>query len=108
MSGPKKLTLAVLLYQHVTALDFQGPIELLSFISSKNLPNLTGSFKLPAPLPYVIDATYLSDTTEPVVPVSGPRFHPDRTYDSVKEGEQFDILLVPGGLFLPFFDVGHQ
>ena len=46
---------------------------------------------------YAIKANYLAVTLEPVKSMSGPALVPTRTYDSVKPGEQFDIILVPGG-----------
>jgi hypothetical protein len=92
--APIILHLAVCLYPNVTALDYQGPIELLSFISAGRYSTLD---RLGIHSNYVIDATYFSHSLEPVSPVAGPSVQASRTYDEVKADEQFDILLVPGG-----------
>jgi hypothetical protein len=94
--APTNLSLAVCLFTNVDPNDFQGPMELLSFLA----PHIAGmelsSVFSTAPA-VTIEATYLAVTGDPVQGVSGPRLLPDRTYESVKEGEQFDIILVPGG-----------
>ncbi|KAF7980376.1 hypothetical protein HWV62_38841 [Athelia sp. TMB] len=87
---PTPLRLAVCLFPAVTALDYQGPMELLGFLAPEN-PELT---RKPA---YSITADYLSHTMDPVVPISGPRVMPTGTYDGVEM--QYDIILVPGGAY---------
>jgi putative intracellular protease/amidase len=90
------LELAVCLYTNLTTLDYLGPTELFTFLSSK----FSG-----APLASVkFNITFLAHTTEPVVPQSGPRALADDTYANVLDAErQFDIVLVPGGeCFLPY------
>jgi len=90
------LTLAVCLFPDVAALDFQGPMELLGFISPKKIlheKNL--DLGIPA---YGIQTTYLSPSDGPIKAMTGPLLSASTTYDSVGPNEQFDILLVPGGL----------
>jgi hypothetical protein len=89
---PLTLRLAVCLFPEVTALDYAGPVELLSFISSKNLQSPMSPFQTPPS--HVIETTYLAYTLDPVEPSSGPLLVPSMTYDTE---EQFDIILVPGG-----------
>lgn len=76
-------------------LDFQGPIELLCSLSLQNhkTPALYGG---EAP-PYAIETEYLSHSLEPLQPNAGPTILPSKAYDDVKEGDQYDILLIPGG-----------
>lgn len=97
---PTPLTLAVCLFPQVCPTDFQGPVELLTFISPEMislLPDLVGSPDKS------ITTTYLAVNREPVKGSSGPLLLPDKAYAEVKDGEQFDIILVPGGmLFIPF------
>ncbi|KAJ7772646.1 class I glutamine amidotransferase-like protein [Mycena maculata] len=85
---------AVCLFPGVTATDYQGPVELLGILSSKNRQRaLSGVSK---DLPDLnIEFTYLSHSLEPVEPTAGPLILPSLTYDDAQE--QFDIILVPGG-----------
>lgn len=77
------------------ALDYQGPVELLGFISpGGRLSSSTGTT-----CPYLIDITYLSHTLEPVEISSGPKVLPTRAYDDIGVNEQFDIVFIPGGRF---------
>jgi putative intracellular protease/amidase len=88
------LRLAVCLFPGVTALDYQGPMELFNFISSKQLSGPIGGL-FPNP-PYSIDTTYLSHDLKPIEPFAGPWLLPSTTYgDTVG---QYDIILVPGGM----------
>ncbi|TDL26224.1 class I glutamine amidotransferase-like protein [Rickenella mellea] len=88
------LSLAVCLFPSVTALDYQGPIEVLGFLTPENLEKR--KLKTPA---CTLTVTYLSHTLDPVVPTSGPATLPQLTYDdALKQKIQYDILLVPGGL----------
>ena len=96
MSSPS-LSVAVCMYNRMTSLDYQGPIEFLTALSAKVKPFI---FKERADaLPTLGPFVYLSHTLEPVAPgfsgEAGPRMMPDKTYGEAKE--QFDILLVPGG-----------
>jgi hypothetical protein len=93
---PTTLRLAVCLINDVTALDFQGPIEQFGFISPKALTDKRG-LSIPDPK-YAIEANYLAISMNPVQS-SGPALVPTRTYESVAAGEQFDIILVPGGMY---------
>ena len=93
------LKLAVCLFDEVTSLDFQGPIEQFNFISPKALARRI----LPTEPQYVIDTSYLAVSLNPVQG-SGPALVPTRTYDSVTPGEQFDIIMVPGGVSSYFHD----
>jgi hypothetical protein len=96
--APTNLSLAVCLFPIVCPTDFQGPVELLSFLAPRTTgtPQEIGSIFPTAPA-VTIEATYIAVTSDPVQGSSGPKLLPDRTYDSIKEGEQFDIILVPGG-----------
>ena len=86
------LKLAVCLFPEVTALDYQGPMELLGFLSKSAQDQ-----KLGPPSPYQIEATYLGYDKNPIVPAAGPRLVADATYEEGNE-QQFDIILVPGGM----------
>lgn len=90
--SPKTLSLAVCVFPEVCPTDYQGPVELLSFIS----PGTIARGLFPHTPAVTIEATYVGTTLEPLIPGSGPRILADKTYDDVKE--QFDIILVPGGL----------
>ena len=90
---PRTLSLAVCLFDNVASTDFQGPAELFGFISPRGYPKRDWAIE-PA---YLIDATYLSVTMDPVYTMSGPALVPSRTYEQIEDDEQFDILLVPGG-----------
>lgn len=90
--APTTLKLAVCLYTDMTNLDFGGPMELLSFLR----PEVIQMGYLQTD--YIIEPTYLSYNRTPFRgSLVGPLITPDRAYDEVKEGEQYDILLVPGG-----------
>lgn len=86
------LSLAVCMFTHVTALDFQGPVELFSFVAPEAVARLQPN--IPA---YSIATSFLAPSMDLVQPDAGPRLAPTRTYASVQPGEQFDIILVPGG-----------
>lgn len=90
--APAKLSLAVCLFPLVTPSDYQGPIELLTFLSEWSIENNL----FPTELPVIIDVTYLAATMDPVKGASGPLILPTKTYADA-DGEQFDILLIPGG-----------
>ncbi len=86
--------MAVCLYNGATSLDYQGPVELLGLRSTsirKLFPDILGANETNC----AIDATYLANTLDPIVPLAGPKLLPDQTYDDAKE--QFDIILIPGG-----------
>jgi hypothetical protein len=53
---------------------------------------------IPAEFKYSIDATYVSYSMEPIKPSWGPPVLASRTFDDVKQDEQFDIILIPGGM----------
>ncbi|KAH8073011.1 class I glutamine amidotransferase-like protein [Cristinia sonorae] len=86
-NSPKILKLALCLFNDVTALDFQGPLELFGFIAR---PNVIEAETLIKPV-------YLGPSPDPIKPWAGAPMIPTRTYDSVGEDEQFDIILIPGG-----------
>ncbi|KAL1716902.1 class I glutamine amidotransferase-like protein [Schizophyllum commune] len=96
--SPPSLSVAVCMYNRMTSLDYQGPIEFLAALSAKTKPYM---FKEKADsLPTLGPFTYLSHTLEPVAPgyagEAGPRLTPDKTFGEAKE--QFDIIMVPGGI----------
>ncbi|PBK93105.1 hypothetical protein ARMGADRAFT_1012783 [Armillaria gallica] len=87
--------MAVCLYNGATSLDYQGPVELLGLRSTsirKMFPDMLSANETNC----AIDATYLANTLDPIVPLSGPKLLPDQGYDDAKE--QFDIILIPGGI----------
>lgn len=91
-------TLAVCLYDGVTALDFAGPTELLTARSTYNRTTWPQYLEaLPDASDLIIDATYIAFTLDPLRSTSGMSIAPDKTYKDVIGKEQFDILLVPGG-----------
>lgn len=98
MADSSVLNLAILLFPGVEALDYQGPVSLLGFISTDS------EIQLPQMPEYRFTITYLAPSQDPVKPVSGPLVHPDKTYDDIlvdlENGEDvpLDALLVPGGL----------
>lgn len=85
------LTCAVCLYPLMDPTDYQGSLELFSYISPAGIERYKWS---PT---YSITPDYLGVTSELVQGTSGPAFAPTRTYDSVKPGEAYDIIFVPGG-----------
>lgn len=86
------LNIAVCLFPNLTALDFQGAVELLGFISPENVKNRGIKAS------HALRLTYLSHSLEPVIPNSGPGLVPQSTYnDALTSNTQYDILLVPGG-----------
>ncbi|KAJ3761714.1 class I glutamine amidotransferase-like protein [Lentinula raphanica] len=98
----KVYRLALCLYPEVTALDYQGPIEFLGGFSTEYRSDLNSYLHvhhleeyLP---PFAIDIEYVSHSLDAIKPLAGPRMLPTRTYEGVmKSGEQFDILMIPGG-----------
>jgi putative intracellular protease/amidase len=80
----------------VTSTDYQGPVELLGILSSKNRQRALNGVSKDLP-DLSIEFTYLSHTLDPVEPTAGPRILPSLTYDEAKQ--QFDIILVPGGKY---------
>ena len=94
----KTLRLAVCLFPRVTSLDYQGPIEIFSFIFSSALSNNPEKFV--TPLSYSFEPAYLAETLQPVEASGGPCVVPTSTYQKETEsGTQYDVLFVPGGIF---------
>lgn len=91
--APTELSLAVCLFPLVAPTDFQGALGLFSFLSQE----VVDLGFTPATVSTYIKPTYLGITKDPIHPISGPELLVNRTYDDVKEGEQFDIIFVPGG-----------
>ncbi|KAL4254233.1 Class I glutamine amidotransferase-like protein [Abortiporus biennis] len=83
---------AVCLFDDVATLDYQGPVELFGFLSKKALTRRNWFS------PYEFEFTYLAPSRDPVIPMSGPPAVPHKAYGEVDAGEQFDVLLIPGGL----------
>ncbi|KAJ3528596.1 hypothetical protein NM688_g7977 [Phlebia brevispora] len=86
------LTIAVCLFPEAAALDFVGPMELLSFLT----PRVLALKLLPISPPFGFEPAYLSTSKGPLEFYGGLQVLPTKTYDEVTE--QFDILLIPGGL----------
>jgi len=93
MSAPKPevWTVAVCLYEKVAILDFQGTVELLGFLSPENLEKHGSRMFNPK---VAFDLHFLSVSTEPINPDSGPKLVPTDLYSAEK---QYDVLFVPGG-----------
>ncbi|KAI5831929.1 class I glutamine amidotransferase-like protein [Schizophyllum commune Tattone D] len=95
-SSPKSLSLGVCLYNGLTCLDFQGVVENLCLLTKQQRARIMAD----APGPEITPITYLADTLDPVKPgfsgEAGPRLMPDATYSETTQ--QFDILLIPGGV----------
>ena len=95
MPGPTELTIAVCLFPNLTALDYQGPVELFGFLKKEEL-SLWG---LPSTPKHTLRITYLSHTLDPVPLKAGPDAMPQETYRNIIDNNrQFDIFLVPGGM----------
>ncbi|KAF8919901.1 hypothetical protein CPB85DRAFT_1429381 [Mucidula mucida] len=95
MATSKVYEMAVCLYNGVTMLDYQGPVENLCFWSDQAREmnkNTCGKMTDPG---CTIKPTYLAHTMDPVHPTAGPAVVPTGTYDDVKK--QFDIIMIPGG-----------
>ena len=94
MSDSRELTIAVCLFPDLTALDYQGPVELLGFLKQENII----SRRFPTVPKYTLRITYLSHTLDPVPSSPGPDAVPQETYrNTIDNNNQFDIILVPGG-----------
>ena len=90
-----ELTIAVCLFQGAGATDFQGPLEAFGFLSQKSVD--VGL--IPASVGTFIKPTYLGVTMDTITAMTGPQFLVNKTYEEVlKEGTQFDVILVPGGI----------
>lgn len=95
--APKVISLAVCLFPKVCPTDFQGPIELFSFVSPEYLSQPAQSRSFSGNPSVAVQVTYLSVTSDPVKGSSGPPLVPDLSYTDVEDGKQFDVVLVPGG-----------
>ncbi|KAJ1301064.1 hypothetical protein OPQ81_003482 [Rhizoctonia solani] len=97
MSNTKVLSIAVVLCQGVTVLDYQGPMEILE---SASINSLGGTFieTLPGiPKPNVkFECEFVAESREPIRGSSGPFIVATKTFDEVSS-KQFDIILVPAG-----------
>ena len=94
MSDSRELTIAVCLFPDLTALDYQGPVELFGFLKQENII----SRRFPTVPKYTLRITYLSHTLDPVPSSPGPDAVPQETYrNTISNNNQFDIILVPGG-----------
>ena len=94
-SSVQTLKLAVCLFDDVAFLDFSGPMESIGFLAPWNVLN-AGLTHVDSKV--AIEAVYLGPSEAPVKPTTGPAMVPTKTYDDVRDDEQFDIIIVPGGL----------
>ncbi|CAE6423746.1 unnamed protein product [Rhizoctonia solani] len=82
----------VVLYNNLTTLDVQGPMELLGWLRK-------GSGSQTNPLwpfvPYEFEFDYIAESLNPVATLAGPWLLPTKTFSEVKD-TQYDIILVPG------------
>ncbi len=93
----KVYKLAVCIMQDCNALDYQGPVELLTAFSTSSRKKWRGSSYMKFPDQCTIDPVYVSNTLDPIHPMFGPALLANQTYADAKE--QFDIILIPGGMF---------
>ena len=95
MSSIPTLKVAVCIFNGVVNSDYVSPLDMLSFLSPDAAK--TGLVQ-PAP-PVFVEPTYFAYSREPFRgSFVGPLYVPDRAYNEVGDGEQFDIILVPGGM----------
>lgn len=98
---PPTLRLAVCLFPDLTILDFVGPVQVLGALESRIIQAYGASY--PALPPVQVETTYFSHNRAPVIGDVGPGLVPQRTYGEVLESfEQYDLVLVPGGVFRSF------
>ena len=71
------------------------PLELLGLLNSHAV---AGGF-IPASIAYYIKSTFLWLTRDPIDLMTSPQLLPTRAHDDIKNGEQLDIVLIPGGNF---------
>lgn len=86
--------MAVCLFDGVQLLDYAGPMDLFGFLNAARPlhPNVA-----PHAPKFTLDFTYVGPVTE-VQPTSGPAVMCTKTFaELLAGGEQFDVLLVPGG-----------
>ncbi|CAE6535593.1 unnamed protein product [Rhizoctonia solani] len=97
MSETKVLTIAVVLCQGVTTLDYQGPMEILEAASTNSLGGqmITAIPGLPQPK-VKFECEFVAESREPIRGTSGPLIVATKTFDEVSS-KQFDIVLVPAG-----------
>ncbi|KAF5383899.1 hypothetical protein D9757_007366 [Collybiopsis confluens] len=99
LAAEKTYRLAVCFFPEMTVLDYQGPVELLGGFSTAERSQETSYLSQLKHAPkFAIDIEYLSHSAAPVVPFIGPTVLPTGTYEeAIKDGTQYDILLIPGG-----------
>ena len=91
------LRLAVCLFQDMSTLDYQGPMELLGSLSPDVVNR--GLFESSPPSQHV-EVTYLSRNLDPVKPLVGPLVLPNVSYSDIEATNQYEIILVPGGVHI--------
>jgi len=99
MTEPEVLTVAVCIYDKVTTLDYQGPVEFFGFFQKEYLKNPSNNY--PTNVKYAIEPTYFG-TSSSMKPFAGPTLsiEAENVYSTFLDSgdtRQFDILLVPGG-----------
>ncbi|KAB5593169.1 hypothetical protein CTheo_3399 [Ceratobasidium theobromae] len=83
----------VVLFPKLIVLDFDGPMELLGFLTKGSMVQTSASWPF---APYEFEIDYLAETLDPVIPSVGPPLLPSKTFSEVNN-TQYDIILVPGG-----------
>ncbi|EGN96517.1 hypothetical protein SERLA73DRAFT_75410 [Serpula lacrymans var. lacrymans S7.3] len=99
MAEPEVLTVAVCIFDKVTALDYQGPMELFGFFQKDFLRNPPEVY--PTKVKYAIEPTYFGTSTS-IKPFAGPTLSIDAknvytTFLDSGDARQFDMIFVPGG-----------
>jgi hypothetical protein len=89
---PTNLSLPVCLFLIACPTEFHGLVELLSFLAPQTTVTSQGPGSTFSAVPIIT-----IEPSDPVQVSSSPKLLPNRTYESIKEGEQFDIILVPEG-----------
>ncbi|KAH7337668.1 class I glutamine amidotransferase-like protein [Rhizoctonia solani] len=102
MTDTKVLTIAVVLCQGVTILDYQGPMEILETASVNSLagPWLQSIPGFPNPK-VKFECEFVAESLEPIRGTSGPMVVASKTFDEVLS-KQFDIIMIPAGAGAPW------
>lgn len=88
---PEVWNVGLVLFNGVTSLDFQGPMELFGFLVHDGARKAMGS-------KVAFSFDYLATSRDPITPTVSPQILPSKTFkEALAEGKQYDIILIPGG-----------
>jgi hypothetical protein len=99
---PTNLPLPLCLFLIACPTDFHGLVELLSFLAPQTTVTSRG---LGLGSTFSVAPVITIERSDPVQVSSSPKLLPDRTYESIQEGKQFDIIFVPEGNLKSFFPI---